>query len=102
MDGYFLTVVVTLALLLAVFGSLTVALTEALLLMVPTVIGLMVMVTVAFAPLFSVPIAQLTVAVPLHVPLVETALTKTLLDGNVSVSVTLVALLGPLLRTVKV
>lgn len=91
------------AVLLVVFESVTNALlTLALLLIAPAVLGLMVIFTVVLAPVFTVPKAQFTVAVPVQVPCAGTELTKVTLAGNTSLSVILPALLGPLFCTVSV
>ena len=60
--------IVTLAVLLARLGSVSVAVTEAVLVMKSAKVGLTMMVTVAFAALASVPRLQVTVVVPLQVP----------------------------------
>ena len=65
---YRFTCVVAVALLLPVLGSSWLALELALLVIVPTVNGLIVILTVAIAPLLNVPMAQVTVALPLHFP----------------------------------
>lgn len=96
------TEVVTLAELLAGLGSGSVAVTEAVLVMLPAAVGLTTIVTVAVAAFGSVPMLQETVVVPEHVPCVEAAETNVGPAGSVSVRVTLVAGDGPLLVTVRV
>src|SRR3972149_6825528 len=93
-----LTVVVALAVLLAVLGSLCVALTLALLAMGPALFGVTVIVNVAVPPLPSVPAAQVRVPDP-EQPGAETRVT---LPGSVSVTTTFVAVSGPLLVTAMV
>ena len=63
-DYYLLTTVDAFALLLVVLGSASIALTLALLVSVPVVVGTRLILTVAMAPLANVPSAQLTVVVP--------------------------------------
>jgi hypothetical protein len=98
------TVVVAVALLFALLGSLSAAVTLALLVMVPPEVGAVtVMVTVADPALAIVP--RLHVTVPLacvHVPWVGVADTNVTPAGSVSVRVTPVAVLGPALLTVTV
>ena len=96
--GYF-TVVVTVTLLLAELGSATVLLVLAVLLTVPEDLVRTVMVMLALAPFAILPKAQLTVVVPLQVPCDVAADRKVTLDGSVSVSVTLLAVLDPLFFT---
>jgi hypothetical protein len=96
------TAVVTLAELLAELGSGSVAVTDAVLVMLPAATGLTMMVTVAVVALASVPMLHDTVAVPEQVPCVEPAETKVGPAGSVSVRATLVAGDGPLLVTIRV
>jgi hypothetical protein len=95
------TVVVVVQLLLLVLGSVTPLVTLAVLLRVPTAPapGVTTIVTVALAPLVNVPIEQVTVLVPLQLPSVVADETNVVLAGNVSVTVTPVAELGPLFVT---
>jgi hypothetical protein len=95
------TVVVVVQLLLPVFGSVTPLVTLAVLLSVPTAAapGVTTMVTVALAPLAKVPIEQVIVAVPVQLPGLDVAETNVTFAGKVSVTVTPVAALGPLLVT---
>src|SRR4051794_26997936 len=81
-------------------GSGSVAETVAVLVMVPVAVALAVMETVALAPLLSVPRAQVTVVVPLHEPCVVVAETYVVPAGNVSLTTTFVAAIGPLFVTV--
>jgi hypothetical protein len=99
-----ITVVVALAVLLAVLGSLSVAVTLTLLVIVPPSVGaLTTIVTVADPALAIVPRLQVTVpALWLQVPWVGVADTKPTLAGNVSVTLTPVAVLGPALLTLTV
>ena len=97
-----LTAVPSVSELLALFGSISVRLTEAVLLKVPADVGVTAIVTVAFAPLFKLPRLQVTVAVPLQVPWLGIAETKVAPAGSVSVTTTPVAVSGPLLVTVTV
>jgi hypothetical protein len=94
------TAVVTLAELLAVLGSGSVAVTDAVLVMLPAATGLMMMVTVAVAALARVPRLQLTAAV--QVPWLGVAETNVTPVGTASVKVTPVAGDGPLLVTIRV
>ena len=84
--------VVALAELLALLGSVVLDVTWAELVseltLLPTATRI---VTVALAPLLSVPMAQLTVFVPLHEPCEAVALTKVAPVGSVSVTETLPA-----------
>jgi hypothetical protein len=91
------TVVVVVQLLFPVFGSVTPLVTLAVLLSVPTAAadGVTTMVTVALAALANVPIAHVMVVVPLQLPCVDVADTNVTFAGNVSVTVTPVAELGP-------
>jgi hypothetical protein len=65
--------VVALELLFAVFESPALGLTLAVFLIGPTLVTLTTIVTVAVASLASVPIEQVTVGFPLHVPCVVDA-----------------------------
>jgi hypothetical protein len=98
------TVVVAVALLFALLGSASVAVTLAVLVIVPPALGAITeIVTVADPPLAIVP--RLHVTVPLacvHVPWVAVADTKVTPAGNVSVKVTPLAPLGPALLTLTV
>lgn len=96
------TVVVPGALLFAVFGSVSFAVTLAVLLNVPAAVGVTTIVTVALAPLINVPRVHETVVVPVQLPCVVDDETNVAPAGNGSVITTLVAELGPLLVTVIV
>src|SRR5947207_2867959 len=95
------TEVVADAVLLAGFGSASLPLTVAELVMLPAVAGeVTVMVIVALAPEARLPTEQVTVPAEFaHPVLAETKVTPT---GRVSVTVTPVAGLGPLLVAVTV
>src|SRR5881396_2189084 len=86
------------AVLLAVFGSASLPLTEAVLVMVPAVAGAVaLMVIVALAPEGRLPTEQVTVPdACVQVPWLELAETEVTPLGRVSVTVTPVAALGPL------
>src|SRR5216684_1797309 len=92
-------VVVADAVLLAVFGSGSLPLTVAVLVMVPAVAGAVaLMVIVALAPEARLPTVQVTVPDAwVQVPWLEVAEPKVTPLGRVSVTVTPVAGLGPLL-----
>jgi hypothetical protein len=98
------TVVVALALLFALLGSDSLAVTVAVLVIVPPALGAVtVIVTVADPPLAIPPRLHVTVpALWLQVPWVAVADTKPTPAGNVSVKVTPVAPLGPALLTLTV
>jgi hypothetical protein len=98
------TVVLAVALLFALFGSPSVAVTLAVLVMVPPDVGAVtVMVTVALEPLAIDPKLHVTVpALWLQVPWVAVADTKITPLGRVSVRVTPLAPLGPALLTLTV
>ena len=105
--GYGMTVVDALAELLAVFGSLVAADTEAV--FVITVFfdgGPTTIVTVAVAPLAIVPRLQVTILfagwVKLQLPWLAVAVPKAVFIGSWSVTKTPVAVDGPLLCTVIV
>ena len=68
-----MTVVVALAVLLALSGSSALGLTEAVFLTVPAAVALTTIVTVAGAFSGSVPIEQVTVLLPLQLPRVVVA-----------------------------
>ena len=95
-----LTVVLALAVLLALFGSPVLELTPAVLVIVPVVLGLTVTVAVmvALAPAFTVPRLQGKEAQP---PCEEVSETKVTPLGKVSVTFTLVAFEGPKFATVR-
>src|SRR3989454_8094805 len=101
------TLMVAVAELLAVFGSMTVALTCAVLLRVPEAsVTLTKMITVALAPLASVSSPQVTVPVPpragvVHEPGLAVALTNVVPPGSGSETVTPGADAGPALVTVS-
>ena len=94
---------VTLALLLAGFGSELVALLiVAVFVADPSDAVSATIVIVALAPVASVPSEQVTVDVPLQVPCVELAETNVIFGGSASVTVTLAASLGPAFEAVSV
>ena len=94
------TVVVVVAVLLLEFVSVSLQVAVAVFVIVPAVVGVTTMVTVALAPFDSVPMLQVTVLPDLlHVPCVDVADTYVTLAGSVSVSVTPVAVSGPLFFT---
>ena len=98
-------VVVSLAELFPVFGSVTSELTVAASVIVPTPSGTMltIMVSVAVPPFATVPKLQLSVKVPVHAaPCDGVADTKLDCCGNVFKIVTFVALFGPRFVTVTV
>ena len=96
------TVVDAVLLLLPVLGSVTPLVTLAVLLMVPVTVGVTIIVTFAETPLPNVPRLQVTVLVPLQLPWLGVADTNVTPAGKVSVTVTPVALFGPLFVTVIV
>src|SRR5438132_1084616 len=92
------TTVVAEAELLAGLGSGSLSETVAVSVAGPLAFGVAMTVTVAEAPLGSVPRAQVTVPEALvHVPCVEDAEEKVRLEGRVSVTVAPVAVGGPVL-----
>ena len=102
MDGpvaWFVTVVVMVDELSLVSGSVSVALTLAVLISWPVDWGVTAIVTVAELPLAKLPRLQLTAVVPLQVPCVGVAETKFTPAGRVSATVAFVAGDGPLLVT---
>ena len=101
MGGSGRTVVALMAELFPRVGSVGVPVTLAVLLKAPAEGGITTIVTVALAPLPRLPSAQTTVDVPLHAPWLAVADTK-LTPPSGSVTVTLVALFGPLFLTVRV
>ena len=95
-----MTEVETDALLFSVLGSDSLALTVAVLLIVPAVVGVTTMVTPTVAALATLP--RLHVTVPpawLQFPCAEDAETKVTPAGNVSLTVTPLAVDGPALLT---
>src|SRR3990172_6475466 len=92
--------------LLPVFGSCVGLDTVAVLVSEPTVaaaaVGFTTIVIVALCPFVMVPSVHVTVAVPLHVPSVVVVDTHVAFTGNVSVTSTFVAVLGPAFPTVRV
>src|SRR5688500_4507547 len=86
-----LTFVVAVALLLPAFGSGPSAMTDAVFVIVPAVLGLILIVTVAVPALTIVPSPHETVVVPLQVPCVAVADTNVELAGRVSMTVAPVA-----------
>src|SRR5438132_520610 len=99
-----ITWVVADAVLLALFGSDSLPVTVALLVMVPAVAGAVALIViVALAPEARGPTAQVTVPEALvQVPWVELADTNVTPEGSVSVTVAPVAASGPLLVTFRV
>src|SRR5262249_9048736 len=96
------TIVCALALLLAVFGSKVVAVTDAVLLSPDVVVGVSTIVTVASAPFASPPSAHTTIVVPEQVPWLADDDTNDVNGGSESVTETPAAASGPLLCTVRV
>jgi hypothetical protein len=91
------------AVLLLELESVSFAVTLAELLIVPEVLGVTTIVTVAFAPSPMLPRLQVTVPPDsLHVPWLGMAEPKGTPVGSVSVSTTPVAVSGPMLVTVSV
>ena len=80
-------------------GSASVAVTFAVFVIWPAVFGVTTMVTIALAPFVSVPTPQVTVVVPLQEPCVVEVDPKVTLPGKVSVTLTFVAVAGPLFVT---
>jgi hypothetical protein len=97
-----LLVVEALAVLLAADESCSFAETVAVFVIVPGAVATTTMVIVALPPFPRMPTLHVTVAVPLHEPCVEVADANDVPPGSVSVTVTPVAPLGPLLVTVIV
>ena len=101
--GVALTVVVAVALLLDKFGSVVPLVTLAVLLRVPSTVGLIMMVTVALAFVAKSPRLQVTGLVPmLHEPWLGDDEISIKLLGKVSVTTTPVAPPGPAFVTVNV
>ena len=101
--GLALTVVLVVAVLLAELVSVSLQVTVAVLVIVPAAVGATAIVTVALDPFERVPILQVTVLpVLVQLPCVDVAETYVTLEGSVSISVTPVAVSGPLLVTVIV
>src|SRR2546423_1651701 len=99
------TVVVAVAVLLPVLGSGVTDVTVAVLVIVPVVVGLTVTTIVIVVVAAAARLARVQVTVPLdwlHVQPAPAALTKVTPAGRVSVTVTLVAPVGPPLVTVSV
>ena len=90
------------AVLSPVLGSLSGAVTLAVLVRSPAELGVTTMVTVALSPLARLPMAQMTGPVPLHVPGLAEEETKLTPPGRVSVRVTWLPVEGPLLLTTTV
>ncbi len=97
-----LTVVVAVAWLSAGSGSGSAAATEAVFVSVPSCVGVTTIVTVADAPTARLPRAHATVAVPVHVPWLGVADTRSTLAGSGSLKETPVAGCVPLFFTVSV
>src|SRR5205085_608262 len=94
---------VCIAVLLAEFGSDSVALTVAVFFAEEGVTAVTTMLMVAEEPLLKLPSEQVTVPLDCEqLPWLGVAETKDTCDGSVSVTDTFVALLGPLLVTVSV
>ena len=85
--------------LLERFESVSLALTPAVLLIVPAEEGVTTIVTVAVPSTARLPRLQTTKLVPLQIPCVAVAETNTVPGGGVSVTVTFVAAPGPWLVT---
>jgi len=96
------TVEVTELELSEVSGSLSEAETMAVFVKLPARVGRTTTDTVALAPEASVPIAHVTVVVPLQLPSEGVAETKIIEVGSVSATLTVVAADGPALLTVNV
>src|SRR3989449_1800392 len=96
------TVVLAVALLLAVTGSDEQEATLTVVLTVPPGVAVTTKVTVAVAELLMVPRLQMTVLVPLHVPWLGVTETKLIPLGSASLTDTSVAGFGPLFVTVIV
>jgi hypothetical protein len=89
------------AVLFAVFGSDSLPVTRAVLVIVPVAPGVTTIVTVAVAPLAKFPMLQVTIPPDcVQLPWLGVAVPYATLEGNVSVIVTPVAGNGPLLVTV--
>ena len=82
------TVVVTDAVLFAVFESETLPVTDAEFVIVPATVGVTTIVIVALPPFVIVPRLQLTVAPPVHVPSVVATDLNVVPEGNASVTLT--------------
>src|SRR5258706_1943592 len=93
---FFVTVVVTVDVSLAGFGSFSLPVIVAVFVRVPSAVVFRTIVIVAFAPFASAPIVHVTVALPLHAPCVDDADTSVTLPGSASVTTTFVASAGPL------
>jgi hypothetical protein len=94
---------VALAVLSDVSLSISLLATLAVLVIVPAALGVTTMVMVALAPLVSVPRLQVTVLPDrLQLPWLDEEETNVTLDGRVSVTLTFVAVPGPLLVMVIV
>lgn len=99
-DGGVLTVVDAVAVLLELLLSDVALLTVIVLLIVPAVFALTSMLMVTLDPLARVPRLHVNVVVPLQLPTLGVAETKVTVSGNVSETVTLLAVPGPLFVTV--
>ena len=89
------------AVLFEASGSASVAVTVALFVIWPDVVGVTVIVTIADAPLANVPMLQFTGPAPLQEPWVVVADPNVTPPGRLSVTFTLVAEAGPLFTTIK-
>ncbi len=87
--------------LLVASGSVSVPITEAVFESIPCVLAFTLTTSVMLADTcgLRIPMGQVTVAVPVHVPCVGVAETKVTPAGKVSVTLTPVAWEGPLLAT---
>ena len=95
--------VLALAVLLAVLGSVVVAVTLPVSVTVPVAVGVTVIFTVTVAALAMVPTVQVRVgAVNVHGPWLAVAPTKFSPAGKLSVTMTPAACAGPLFLTVTV
>ena len=91
---------VVVALLLVLLGSISLAVTVAKVLKPPASRGVTTIETVAFAVVVIVPRLQVITGLPLQFPWLGDDETRLTVAGSVSLTVTPVALLGPLLVTV--
>src|ERR1051325_8561751 len=89
--------VVMVALLLVESKSLSLPLTVAELTIWPGVDGVTVIVTIALLPAMRLPSVQFTGPLPLQLPCVVVAAPNAMPAGNVSTTITFVAVAGPLL-----
>src|ERR1700710_2868813 len=102
MGGAATALTVTEALLLAVFGSVTLLATMAVSVRVPAALGITWITTDALPPTARMPSEQERTAVPLHPPWLGCAETKETPGGRLSESTVPVATEGPALETLRV